>query len=72
MTLNAPANGASICGYGDTELGVKYRFIQEGEWRPQIGTFPLLEVTTGSHKRGLGRGHLQTFLRLWAQKSIGG
>ena len=71
MTLYAPAEGASSYGYSDTELGAKYRLIQEGMWRPQIGTFPLLEVPTGSHERHLGSGHLQTFLPLWIQKSIG-
>ncbi len=69
MTLNAPAQGASSYGYGDTELGVKYRFVHEGAWLPQIGTFPLLEVPTGSHSRNLGSGHLQTFLPIWLQKS---
>jgi hypothetical protein len=71
MTLDAPGQGASTYGYGDTELGAKYRFIQEGNWRPEIGTFPLLEVPTGSHERNLGSGHLETFLPLWMQKSIG-
>jgi hypothetical protein len=71
MTLYAPADGASSYGYGDTEVGVKYRFVHEGDWLPQIGTFPLLEVPTGSHARNLGSGHLQTFLPLWLQKSEG-
>jgi hypothetical protein len=71
MTLYAPADGASIYGYSDTELGVKYRFVPEGAWRPQIGIFPLLEVPTGSRDRNLGTGHLQTFLPLWLQKSEG-
>ena len=38
---------------------------------PQVGTFPLLEVPTGSHDRNLGGEQLQTFLPLWLQKSIG-
>jgi len=71
LTLDVPSEGASSYGYGVTELGVKYRVIQEGEWRPQVGTFPLLEVPTRSHDRNLGGGHLQTFLPLWLQKSIG-
>ncbi len=71
MTLYAPAQGASSYGYGDTELGVKYRFVHESDWLPQIGTFPLLEAPTGSHSRNLGSGHLQTLLPIWAQKSAG-
>jgi hypothetical protein len=71
MTLYAPAAGASSYGYGDTELGVKYRFVHEGDWLPQIGTFPLLEVPSGSHARNLGSEHLQTLLPLWFQKSEG-
>ena len=31
-------------GYGATELGVKYRFIQEGKTTPMIGVFPLIEA----------------------------
>jgi hypothetical protein len=71
MSLYAPSQGGNSYGYADTELGVKYRFVSEAEWLPQIGTFPLLEVPTGSHKRNLGSSHLQTFLPLWIQKSIG-
>ena len=66
-----PSEGPSSYGYGDTELGIKLRFVQEGAWLPQIGTFPLLEVPSGSHDRNLGSGHLQTFLPLWLQKSVG-
>jgi len=58
-------------GYGDTELGVKYRFIQETNWIPQVGTFPLVELPTGDDQRGLGTGKTQLFLPLWAQKSWG-
>jgi hypothetical protein len=71
MTLYAPAEAARSYGYGDTELGAKYRLLHEGKWLPEVGTFPLLEVPTGSHERNLGSGHLQTFLPLWLQKSIG-
>jgi hypothetical protein len=71
MTLYAPAEGPSSYGYGDTEFGAKYRLVQEGKWLPEVGTFPLLEVPTGSHERNLGSGHLETFLPLWLQKSLG-
>lgn len=58
-------------GLGDIELGAKYRFVDEGERRPQIGTFPLVELPTGSAARGLGFGHVQLFIPVWLQKSFG-
>ena len=67
----APVEGKRQYGYGDTELGVKFRFLQEGTWSPQVGTFPFLEVPTGSHGRELGNGKAQFFLPLWLQKSFG-
>jgi hypothetical protein len=58
-------------GYGDTELGVKFRFIQETDWCPQVGTFPILILPTGNEEKGLGSGETQVFLPLWLQKSWG-
>ncbi len=65
-----PSGGAAAYGYGDTELGAKYRFVHEGDHRPQVGTFPLLELPTGDSARGLGAGQTQLFLPLWLQKSV--
>jgi len=58
-------------GYGDTELGVKYRFIQESGDVPETGIFPLVELPTGNSNRGLGSGHTQVFLPVWLQKVFG-
>ena len=58
-------------GLGDIELGVKWRFFHETDWLPQIATFPLVEIPTGSHKLGLGNGQPQYLLPLWFQKSFG-
>ncbi len=60
-------------GYGDTELGVKYRFIPEDAagWRPQIALYPNIEFPTGSAAKGLGGGYTRVFLPLWLQKSLG-
>jgi hypothetical protein len=58
-------------GYGDTELGVKIRFIQESDWSPQVGAFPIFLLPTGNEDRGLGSGEAQVFLPLWFQKSWG-
>jgi len=71
LAYSTPSAGGSAYGYGDTELGMKIRFVEETNWLPQIGIFPLLEVPTGSAGRGLGNGRPQGFLPLWLQKSIG-
>ncbi len=67
----SPANGGDVFGLGDVELGIKYRFVQETTNRPQIGTFPMVEIDTGSAARGLGNGRTWYRLPLWIQKSWG-
>ena len=71
LEYDAPAVGGAHYGYGDTEMGVKFRFVHETDSLPQIGTFPLLEVPSGNGHEGLGSEHLQLFLPLWIQKSWG-
>jgi hypothetical protein len=66
-----PNGGPTMYGLGDTELGVKYRFIHENETTPQVGSFPLVHLPTGDSARGLGVGHVQLFFPVWAQKSLG-
>jgi hypothetical protein len=58
-------------GLGDTEVGVKYRFLTEKGLRPEIGTFPQIEIPTGDAARGLGNGRLRLRLPLWLQKTSG-
>ena len=71
LAYNAPNDGSFQYGYGDTELGVKFRFVQETAVLPQIGVFPLVEAPTGNRGRGLGGGEWRTFLPLWLQKDFG-
>lgn len=71
MTAIFPSDGARAFGYGDMELGIKYRFIQEGKHRPMVGTFVMFEVPTGSARRGLGVGKTWYKAPLWIQKSWG-
>ncbi|HEX7668206.1 MAG TPA: hypothetical protein VF395_01415 [Polyangiaceae bacterium] len=71
LAFSAVAGQDTHYGYGDMEVGSKIRFVQEGEWVPQIGTYPMLEAPTGSKKRGLGNGSAQVFVPLWIQKSFG-
>jgi hypothetical protein len=68
---NSPSGEEAHYGYGDTELGVKFRFIQETEWIPMVGIFPLVELPTGNQNEGLGNGKAQFFIPLWLQKSWG-
>lgn len=58
-------------GYSDTELGVKYRFVEETETVPQIGVFPLIELPTGNEDKQLGSGKVQAYVPAWVQKSWG-
>jgi hypothetical protein len=68
--VNATAPGIpNALGFGDTEIGIKYRFVQETTGRPQIGIFPLAEVATGDPTRNLGNGLTWYRLPLWIQKS---
>lgn len=66
-----PNGGSTRYGLGDTEVGVKYRFIHESGPVPQVGTFPLVHIPTGDSDRGLGGGHVPLFMPIWLQKSEG-
>ncbi len=67
-----PGDGSgSQHGLGDTEVGVKYRFIHETDTQPQVGIFPMLELPTGNSDKGLGNGKAWWTLPVWIQKSWG-
>lgn len=71
LELVSSRGQASHYGYGDTELGIKYRFVKESDSVPMVGIFPLVEVPTGDESKGLGSGEVQVFLPVWFQKSWG-
>jgi hypothetical protein len=61
----ARSNGFPLqWGLGDTEFGVKYRFIEQdtASWVPSIAIYPLLEAPTGDPARGLGTGRNHAFV----------
>lgn len=58
-------------GFGDTEVGVKYRFIQETKDSPQVAIYPLAKLPTGDARHGLGNGRVRYKLPIWIQKSWG-
>ena len=68
-------NHGARMSYGATEIGVKYRFIEEDEtgWQPQVSFYPSAEIPIGDSDRpaGIGGGHTRFFLPLWTQKSFG-
>lgn len=66
-----PKASSAHYGYSDTELGVKFRFIQETELHPQVGIFPIVLLPTGDKDRALGSGEVDGFLPVWLQKSWG-
>lgn len=71
IAFNSPHGMASHFGYGDTEIGIKYRFVHQTAIIPDIGTFPLIEIPSGDAHKGLGDGKAQYFLPVWLQKDFG-
>ncbi|MDR3666611.1 MAG: hypothetical protein P4L35_07205, partial [Ignavibacteriaceae bacterium] len=57
--------------YINTELGVKYRFINNSDTSFQAGVFPIAEVPTGKKVTLAGENKLQVFLPLWIQINSG-
>jgi hypothetical protein len=60
----------SAFGFADTEFGVKFRFVQETDNSPQIGTFPILEIPTVKNSE-FSDGKTKIYLPVWIQKSWG-
>jgi hypothetical protein len=71
FAFDGPAGGPAQYGAGDTELGFKYRFIDEDKTQPMVGIYPLVELPTGNERFGLGAGNPRAYFPLWIQKSFG-
>ena len=73
MALHRADGVPLLWGPGDTEFGVKYRFIEQDKksWVPSVAFYPLLEAPTGDAARALGAGRTRAFLPLWVQKDVG-
>lgn len=63
--------GPSAFGLTDMELGAKIAYIKESKYFPQVGTFTMFEMPTGSYEKGLGVGKVWYRLPLWLQKNFG-
>jgi hypothetical protein len=64
-------DGSDNVGLGDTQLGVKWRFLDETSSRPQLAFYPQVVVPTGSESRGLGAGSPSYIIPMMVQKSWG-
>ncbi len=71
LTYFSPGPGASAYGLGDSEMGAKFRFLDETPDHPQMAIYPLAEISTGNASKGLGNGLTWYKLPLWIQKSWG-
>jgi hypothetical protein len=71
LAFDAPKDGRDHVGYGDTEIGAKYRFVEQTDAVPAIATFPIAELPTGNASDNLGNGKAQLYLPIWLQKDIG-
>jgi hypothetical protein len=67
------SGGKTNFGPGDTEIGVRYRFIQPDDngWRPGVVFYPLVDFPTGDVDKTLGTGRTHFFLPLWFGKQLG-
>lgn len=71
LAFSAPEDGANHAGFGDLQLSVKYRFLAESDWFPQVAVFPQINIPTGNHTRDLGAGETVAFFPVWLQKGFG-
>jgi hypothetical protein len=73
LAFNSQSVTGTQSGYGDTQFGVKYRFVNPGQddWWPQVAVYPALFAPTGDAARGLGTDAVHAFLPLWVQKDFG-
>jgi len=55
-------------GYGNTEFGIKLRFLNLKASKIQIGVFPIFQIPTIQNEN-FSNNHIQSFLPLWVQKS---
>ena len=73
LSYSMTGNGRPGFGGGDLELGAKYQFLTpgDGDWFPEAGIFPTIEVPSGNRAFSSSTGHLQVYLPLWLQKDLG-
>ena len=67
--LSLSANGVAVEGFGDTWLGLKYRFFGQGAHWPGLGFFYQVKIPT-SRSAGLGSGKVDHSLAILFSKDV--
>lgn len=68
------ADGTTVQGMDDTEIGFKYRFLDRrmaGDSSFMLGIYPMYRLATGAHRLGPDRGTHGVLLPVWAQYDAG-
>lgn len=63
-SFNFPDGGDPSFGYGDSLIGLKYRFLHENADIPQAALYPQVNIPTANATKGLGSGQYQFLLPL--------
>lgn len=71
VTLSVSPGKTTTYGYGDLDLGLKYRFIHETKIIPQVAFFPKITLPSGDHALRLGNARAIERVPFWAQKTWG-
>ncbi|HJV49738.1 MAG TPA: transporter [Geothrix sp.] len=71
MAYGLGDDGLNHRGFGDLQMGFKYRFVHESDLLPQIAVYPQIQAPTGRLDEGLGSGHVRVYLPVWLQKAFG-
>jgi hypothetical protein len=58
-------------GFGETWLGLRYRFLKQGKRRPSLGVFYAVKDPTGNVALGIGSGKVDHSLSFLASKDLG-
>jgi hypothetical protein len=69
LPIDFTSGGGNRTGFGDVELGIKYRFFHDEAAGISVAIFPRAILPTAT--RGFGTGRVQLLLPVWAQKDFG-
>jgi len=69
--LSMVSPGAVHSGFGDSWLGLKYRFSRQRKYVPSFGAFYQAKVPSADDKNGMGTGQVDHAISFLASKDIG-